>query len=79
MLPDFKTKGNTAFKLTVSSFISVKNFTVRKIDPKAYEGDASLRGEFVRAVLAKTDIDEARKREIITLGLKVLAGQEVEV
>ena len=60
-------------------FISVKNRTVRKIDPKTYEGDASLRGEFVRAVLAKTDIDEARKREIITLGLKVLAGQEVEV
>ena len=60
-------------------FVSVKNRTVRKVDASAYEGDASLRGEFVRTVLAKTDIDEARKREIITLGLKVLAGQEVEV
>ncbi|MBO5737157.1 MAG: DNA repair exonuclease [Clostridia bacterium] len=60
-------------------FASVKNHTARKIDPAAYEGDASLRGEFVRTVLAKTDIDDARKREIITLGLKVLAGQGVEV
>ena len=60
-------------------FTSVKNSTVRKINPATYEGDASLRGEFVRSVLAKTDIDEVRKREIITLGLKVLAGQEVEV
>ena len=60
-------------------FTSVKNGTVRKINPTAYEGDASLRGEFVRGVLAKTDMDEARKREIITLGLKVLAGEEVEV
>ena len=60
-------------------FISVKNRTVRKIDSKAYEGDTSLRGEFVRAVLAKTNIDDGRKREIITLGLKVLAGQEVDV
>ena len=64
---------------TESYFISVKNRTARKIDPAAYEGDASLRGEFVRMVLAKTDIDDARKREIITLGLKALAGQEVEV
>ena len=60
-------------------FVSVKNRTLRKIDPAKYEGDASLRGEFVRMVLAKTDIDEARKCEIITLGLKALAGQEVEV
>ncbi len=60
-------------------FISVKNRTVRKIDPKAYEGDTSLRGEFVRMVLAKANMDDARKREIITLGLKVLAGQEVDV
>ena len=60
-------------------FVSVKNNTLRKIDPAEYEGKADLRGEFVRMVLAKTDIDDARKREIITLGLKALAGQGVEV
>ena len=60
-------------------FVSVKNNTLRKIDPAEYEGKADLRGEFVRMVLSKTDIDDARKREIITLGLKALAGQGVEV
>ena len=58
-------------------FVSVKNRTVRKIDPAEYEGDKSLRGEFVRTVMEK-NIEDARKREIITLGLKALAGQEVE-
>ena len=60
-------------------FVSVKNRTVRKIDPAEYEGDVSLRGEFVRTVLTKSDMTDTRKREVITLGLKVLSGQEVEV
>ena len=59
-------------------FVSVKNRTVQKIDPAEYEGNKFLRGEFVRTVMSK-DVEDARKREIITLGLKVLAGQEVEV
>ena len=59
-------------------FVSVKNHTVRKIDPAKYEGDKSLRGEFVRTILGK-EMDEGKKRDMITLGLKVLAGQEVEV
>lgn len=59
-------------------FISVKNRTARKIDPTEYEGDASLRGEFVRTVMAKAELSDERKRAVITLGLKALAGQEVE-
>ena len=58
-------------------FVSVKNYTLRKIDPSVYEGDLSLRGEFVRAVMAN-DMPEEKKRQIITLGLKALAGQEVD-
>ena len=60
-------------------FISVKNKTTQKINPAEYEFDTSLKGEFVRTVWAKGDMSEARKSEIITLGLKVLAGEEVEV
>ena len=60
-------------------FVSVKNRTVQKINPDEYLGKASLRGEFVRTVLAKTDISDARKSEIITLGLKALAGREIDV
>ena len=59
-------------------FVSVKNDTLRKIDPAEYEGDLSLRGEFVRSVMARTDISGERKRQIVTLGLKALSGQEVD-
>ena len=59
-------------------FVSVKNETLRKIDPSEYEGDLSLRGEFVRLVMAKTDISDERKRQMVTLGLKALAGREVD-
>ena len=59
-------------------FVSVKNRTLKKIDPSEYEGDLSLRGEFGRAVMANPDWTEERKRQVITLGLKALAGQEVD-
>ena len=59
-------------------FVSVKNRTLKKIDPSEYEGDLSLRGEFVRTVMANPDVSDVQKRRIITLGLKALAGQEVD-
>ena len=59
-------------------FVSVKDKTLQKIDPKQYEGDASLKGEFVRSVLAKADWSEERKREVIALGLKALTRGEVD-
>lgn len=43
-----------------------------------YKSDISLKGEFVRGVLAKDNISEADKREIISLGLKVLEGGQSE-
>jgi hypothetical protein len=51
---------------------------VQKIDPLAYEGDVSLRGEFVRMVLANPNWDDEKKSRVITLGLKALADREVE-
>lgn len=59
-------------------FVSVKDKTLRKINPEDYAGDLTLRGEFVRGVLARTDWSEERKNSVIALGLKALAGQEVE-
>ena len=59
-------------------FVSVKNRTLKKIDPKEYEGDLSLRGEFIRAVLGNPDLTDEKKRQMITLGLKALSGQEVD-
>ena len=59
-------------------FVSVKDKTVKKLDPLAYEGDVSLRGEFVRAVLNNAEWDAERKSHMIALGLKALDGREVE-
>ncbi len=59
-------------------YVSVKDKTLKKLDPLDYEGDISLRGEFVRAVLAKSEWDAEKKSRVIALGLKVLSGREVE-
>ena len=59
-------------------FISVKDKTLQKINPLEYEGDASLKGEFVRSVMARTDWSDERKRQVITLGLKALTRGEVD-
>jgi hypothetical protein len=59
-------------------FISVKDGTQRKIDFAVYEGDISLRGEFIRAVTAHSEWSEEKKRQVIALGLKALSGREVE-
>ncbi len=47
------------------------------VNPEKYKGDISLRGEFVRRVLAG-DYPEEEKRKILELGVRALAGEEVE-
>ena len=51
--------------------------TVRKYSAEDFAGDAALKGEFVRQVLA-SDLPDERKSEIIAVGLKALAGREVD-
>ena len=57
--------------------MSVKDKTVKKYHAEDFAGDKSLRGEFVRQVLA-SDLPEERKSEIVALGLKALSGREVD-
>lgn len=59
-------------------FVSVKDKTLRKIDLAEYEGDVSLRGEFIRTVTANSEWSEEKKKQVIALGLKALSGREVE-
>lgn len=54
-------------------FVRVKDRTHKKIDVRAYDGDTSLKGEFVRTVYA-TDLSEEDKAKIISYGLKALSG-----
>ena len=60
------------------AYISVKDKTVKKIDYTAYDGDNSLRGEFVRTVRESEEYTEEEKTQIIAFGLKALAGREVD-
>ena len=47
------------------------------IDASRYENDASLRGEFVRRVLAEEDLQEEEKITIIRMGLQAIRKEEV--
>ena len=58
--------------------VRVKDRTKKKIDYTAYDGDNSLKGEFVRTVRASEEHTEEEKAQIIAYGLKALAGREVD-
>ena len=59
-------------------FIKIKDETKLVLDPKDYEKDVSLKGEFVRLVMA-SDVSEEDKVKIIRTGLEALTGEEVTV
>lgn len=59
-------------------YADVKNQTYRRLDLNALAGEVSLRGEFVRLVLADNIPDE-KKREVISLGLRALEGRELDI
>ncbi len=60
-------------------FISVKDKTQRRINENDYVGNGSLRGEFVRSVLASAEHTQEEKKQIIAYGLRVLDGREAEL
>lgn len=47
------------------------------VQPEDYEDDISLRGEFIRYVMGQ-DYTEEEKRMILEIGVRALAGEEVE-
>ena len=57
-------------------FVKIKDETSLLVDRKSYEHDISLKGEFVRSVLA-SDLSEEEKQRIIACGMRTLAGEEV--
>ena len=56
----------------------VKDKTKRKFDVSKLQGDISLRGEFIRTVLASAYTEE-EKADIISAGLKALDSREIDV
>jgi len=57
-------------------FVKMRDESRLEIDRKSYEYDISLKGEFVRAVLASGH-SEAEKARIISCGIRALSGEEV--
>ena len=62
-----------------ASFIDVKDLTKKKLDISKYEGDKSLKGEFVRIVYGEQTLSDEDKFKIISYGLKALAGEEIDL
>ena len=59
-------------------FVNVKNKTTLKTDISDYDGDQSLIGEFIRNVSGNDEYSEEDKQKIITMGLRLINGKEVE-
>lgn len=59
-------------------YVKVYDETTLKIDVDDYMFDESLKGEYVRQVMADASISEEDKRIIIRYGLQAIAGEEVQ-
>lgn len=57
-------------------FVKIKDESLLKIEKESYEFDASLKGEFIRLVLA-SDRQQEEKDQIILCGIRALTGEEV--
>ncbi len=57
-------------------FVKVEDKTVLAISYEDYAKDESLKGEFVRMVMA-SDLEEEKKKEVIRCGVLALSGEEI--
>lgn len=57
-------------------FLKMYDESTLAVDYRAFALDESLKGEFVRMVMAAQDIPEDEKAEIIRCGIRALAGEE---
>lgn len=57
-------------------FIKLKDLSRIRVDMGRYVNDISLKGEFIRMVMADTALDEITKAEIIKTGLAALCGED---
>ena len=59
-------------------FVKIENQTKLIINPEDYKNDISLKGQFINEVL-NSNLPQSTKDQIITLGISVLLGEEVEL
>ena len=58
-------------------YFEIKDETTLSVSFLEYKNDKSLKGEFIRTVMAKEELSEKEKSEIIECGIKALAGEEL--
>ena len=75
----FSAKDIESYLKNDAYFVNVKDKTMPLIEPKKYQNDLSLKGEFVRGVYANTELSEEDKKRIVALGLKALEGRELDL
>lgn len=59
-------------------FVYVKDMTRERIDIEKIKDETSLKGEFIRTVLANKEYSDEEKNAIINCGLKAISGREVK-
>ena len=57
-------------------FVKIKDESRFRIEKESYEHDISLKGEFIRLVMA-SDRSEEEKAQIICCGIQALSGEEI--
>ena len=60
-------------------YFEVKDSTRTEINPEAYKGDKSLKGEFIRLCIDNTELSDEEREAIIRVGLSALLGEEIEI
>ena len=60
-------------------YFEVKDSTRTEINPEAYKGDKSLKGEFIRLCIDNTDLSDEDREAIIRTGLCALLGEDIEI
>lgn len=59
-------------------YLKINDETTVSIDYNKYMNDISLKGEFVRMVMTDDTLSEKDKADMVRLGLKLLAGEELD-
>ena len=59
-------------------FLRIKDESTLYLEPAGYEHDVSLKGEFIRTVMA-SHLTEEEKEQIICAGLLALRGEEIRI
>ena len=62
---------------SAASYVEIKDLTQKKLKLEDFENDTSIKGEFVRVVLADETLSNDEKSQIISYGLKALSGRDI--